>query len=119
MCRLFVEAESSRMRPARSVELLLSIDESASGECGAGFILEYPVMYMDPDRKLNIYMVPDHEDDILEQLNSLELPENATDPDACFRLTSNRYRGFLYLGIGGSDRPTAHFSAALSAADLR
>lgn len=59
------------------------------GECGAGFILEYPVMYMDPDRKLNIYMVPDHEDDILEQLNSLELPENATDPDACFRLTSN------------------------------
>lgn len=59
------------------------------GECGAGFILEYPVMYMDPDRKLNIYMAPDHEDDMLEQLNSLDLPENATDPDARFRLTSN------------------------------
>ena len=57
------------------------------GECGDKFILEYPVMYMDPDRKLNIYMAPEHEDDLLEQLNSLDLPDNATDPQARFRLT--------------------------------
>lgn len=31
MWRLFVDAESSRMRLARPVELLLSIDESTSG----------------------------------------------------------------------------------------
>lgn len=56
-------------------------------ECGTETFIEYPVMYMDPDKKLNIYMVPAHDDDLLDQLNSLDLPEEMVDKDAVFRLT--------------------------------
>lgn len=58
-------------------------------ECGAQTMAEYPLMYMDPSKKLNIYFSPDHEDDLLEQLNSLELPESELDDEAVFRLVSD------------------------------
>lgn len=57
--------------------------------CGDVVMVEYPLMYMDPDRKLNFYMAPEHEDGLLEQLNSLELPESAVDAEAVFRLVPN------------------------------
>lgn len=59
------------------------------GECGAEIMVEYPVMYMDPEKKLNIYMAPDHDGDLLEQLNSLDVPECDEDKDAIFRLVNS------------------------------
>lgn len=56
--------------------------------CGDAIMVEYPVMYMDPSRKLNVYMAPEHEADLLDQLNSLEIPENDEDEDRIYRLTS-------------------------------
>jgi hypothetical protein len=51
-------------------------------------MVEYPVMYMDPSRKLNIYMAPDHEEDLLDQLNSLDIPDADVDEESVYRLTS-------------------------------
>ena len=56
--------------------------------CGDGVMVEYPVMYMDPSRKLNVYMAPEHEDDMLEHLNSLDVPDSDQDEEAVYRLTS-------------------------------
>ncbi len=50
--------------------------------------MEYPIMYIDGDKKLNIYMAPEHDEDLLKQLNSLEIPYGDTDNDAVFRVTS-------------------------------
>ncbi len=57
-------------------------------ECGAEIMVEYPIMYMDPDKKLNIYMAPDHDGDLLDQLNSLDVPEADIDEDAVYRLVN-------------------------------
>lgn len=57
-------------------------------ECGSETLMEYPVMYIDSERKLNIYMAPEHDDDLLEQLNSLEIPYGEEEKDAVFRVTS-------------------------------
>ena len=56
--------------------------------CGDAVMVEYPVMYMDPSRKLNVYMAPEHENDMLDQLNSLNVPEADQDHEAIYRLTS-------------------------------
>ena len=56
--------------------------------CGDETLVEYPVMYMDPSEKLTIYLAPDHEDDLIDQLNSLEIPDDEVDPDAVFRVVS-------------------------------
>ena len=56
--------------------------------CGEGVMVEYPVMYMDPSRKLNIYMAPDHEEDLIDQLNSLDIPDSDVDEESVYRLTS-------------------------------
>jgi len=56
--------------------------------CGDAVMVEYPVMYMDPSRGLNIYMAPDHEDDLLDQLNSLDIPDSDVDETAVYRLTA-------------------------------
>lgn len=58
-------------------------------ECGEQTLAEYPVMYMDPDKKLNVYMAPGHEPALLDQLNSLELPEADIDEEAVFRVVSD------------------------------
>ena len=55
-------------------------------DCGDETLAEYPIMYMDPEKKLNIYMAPGHDDSLLEQLNSLELPESELDCEAVFRV---------------------------------
>lgn len=55
-------------------------------ECGDETFIEYPVMYMDPVKKLNIYMSPEHDGELLNQLNSLTVPESDIDEDAVFRL---------------------------------
>ncbi len=57
--------------------------------CGASTLAEYPMMYMDPDRKLTVYMAPGHDDSLLSQLNSLELPASAVDPEAVFRVVQD------------------------------
>ncbi len=57
-------------------------------ECGDETLMEYPIMYIDGDKKLNIYMAPEHDEDLLKQLNSLEIPYGDTDNDAVFRVTS-------------------------------
>lgn len=59
------------------------------GNCGDSVLVEYPLMYMDSEKKLNIYMAPAHEDDLLEQLNSLDVPGADLDTESQFRLTSN------------------------------
>ena len=58
-------------------------------ECGDQVLVEYPMMYMDPEKKLNIYLGPDHDDDLLDQMNELELPPEAIDREAIFRLVSD------------------------------
>lgn len=58
-------------------------------ECGDETLAEYPVMYMDPDHKLTIYMAPGHDASLLEQLNSLDVPECDLDEEAVFRVVSN------------------------------
>lgn len=63
-------------------------------ECGDETLVEYPVMYMDPDKKLTIYMAPEHEADLLEQLNSLEVPEGDLDEEADFSAWSETARSF-------------------------
>ena len=59
------------------------------GNCGDHVLVEYPLMYMDPDKKLNVYMAPAHEEDLLDQLNSLDVPGADLDSESQFRLTSN------------------------------
>ena len=46
-------------------------------------------MYMDPSKKLTVYMAPEHDDSLLSQLNSLELPESAVDIEAIFRVVKD------------------------------
>ena len=55
-------------------------------QCGEQTLAEYPIMYMDPSKKLTIYMAPGHDDSLLDQLNSLELPESELDEEAVFRV---------------------------------
>lgn len=57
--------------------------------CGDETLAEYPFMYMDPSKKLNIYMAPGHDKELLEQLNSLELSESDLDPEAVFRVVND------------------------------
>lgn len=58
-------------------------------KCGEETLAEYPLMYMDPSKKLNIYMAPGHDDGLLEQLNSLELPEAEIDREAVYRVVES------------------------------
>ena len=58
-------------------------------KCGDETLAEYPMMYMDPDRKLTIYMAPEHDNSLLAQLNSLELPESSIDAEAVFRVVKD------------------------------
>ena len=74
-------------------------------ECGDETLVEYQVMYMDPDKKLTIYMAPEHEADLLEQLNSLEVPEGDLDEEAIFRVVGNSAELLekILLADGGRD----------------
>lgn len=58
-------------------------------KCGDETLAEYPVMYMDPDKKLTVYMAPGHDDELLKQLNSLDIPAADVDDEAVFRVVSN------------------------------
>ena len=58
-------------------------------KCGDETLAEYPMMYMDPSKKLTVYMAPEHDDSLLSQLNSLELPESAVDTEAIFRVVKD------------------------------
>ena len=58
-------------------------------KCGDETLAEYAMMYMDPSKKLTIYMAPEHDDSLLSQLNSLELPESAVDTEAIFRVVKD------------------------------
>lgn len=58
-------------------------------KCGDETIIEYPMMYIDPEKKLNIYMSPEQDDQLLEQLNSLTVPDSDIDAESKFRLVAN------------------------------
>ncbi|MBR2559583.1 MAG: CpXC domain-containing protein [Firmicutes bacterium] len=58
-------------------------------ECGDRILVEYPIMYVDRDKKLTVYMLPGGGPEVLEQLNSLPVPEKDVDPEAVFRLVTN------------------------------
>lgn len=58
-------------------------------ECGEETLAEYPVMYMDPSKKLTVYMAPGHDDSLLTQLNSLEMPEAEVDTEAVLRVVES------------------------------
>ena len=91
------------------------------GECGAEIMVEYPVMYMDPEKKLNIYMAPDHEDDLLDQLNSLDVPECDEDKDAIFLLVSSPTELLekILLADGGRDDRIMELYKAIVVENLR
>lgn len=73
--------------------------------CGDETLAEYPVMYMDPSKKLTVYMVPDHREELLEQLNSLDIPDNEIDEEAVFRVvgSSAELLEKILLADGGRD----------------
>lgn len=58
-------------------------------ECGESTLAEYPVMYTDSEKKLNVYMAPGYEPELLEQLNSLDIEDTDLDEEAAFRLVEN------------------------------
>lgn len=91
------------------------------GECGAEIMVEYPIMYMDPDKKLNIYMAPDHDGDLLEQLNSLDVPECDEDKDAVFRLVNGPTELLekILLADGGRDDRIMELYKAIVVENLR
>ncbi|MGF6376039.1 ribosomal protein S27E [Clostridiales Family XIII bacterium PM5-7] len=62
---------------------------ASCAECGDETLVEYPLMYLDPSKKLTVYMAPEHEEDLLVQLNSLEIPEGDIDQEAIFRVVNN------------------------------
>jgi len=75
--------------------------------CGEATLTEYPVMYTDPSRKLTVYLAPEHDDALLAQLNSLELPEEEADPEAVFRVvnsSSDLLEKILIFDGGRDDR---------------
>ncbi len=58
-------------------------------ECGDLLLVEYPLTYVDADRKLTVYMEPEHDEEVLENLNSLDIPVTDEDADKNFRLVYN------------------------------
>ena len=91
------------------------------GECGAEIMVEYPVMYMDPEKKLNVYMAPDHDADLLEQLNSLDVPETDEDKDAIFRLVNSPTELLekILLADGGRDDRIIELYKAIVVENIR
>ncbi|MBR4020495.1 MAG: CpXC domain-containing protein [Firmicutes bacterium] len=91
------------------------------GECGAEIMVEYPVMYMDPEKKLNIYMAPDHDGELLEQLNSLDVPETDEDKDAIFRLVGSPTELLekILLADGGRDDRIMELYKAIIVENIR
>lgn len=57
--------------------------------CGQTTLAEYPVMYTDSEKKLNVYMAPGYEPDLLNQLNSLDIEDVELDEATSFRLVEN------------------------------
>ena len=90
-------------------------------ECGAEIMIEYPVMYMDPEKKLNVYMAPDHDGDLLNQLNSLDVPEADIDPEAIYRLVNSPTELLekILLADGGRDDRIMELYKALIAESIR
>lgn len=86
-------------------------------ECGDETLVEYPIMYMDSDSKLNIYMVPEHDRGLLENLNSLELPPEVVDAEAIFRLagsTEALVEKILIFDNGRDDRIIEFYKLIIS-----
>ena len=90
-------------------------------ECGAEIMVEYPVMYMDPEKKLNIYMAPDHDGELLEQLNSLDVPGCEEDKDAIFRLVGSPTELLekILMADGGRDDRIIELYKAIIVENLR
>lgn len=85
--------------------------------CGGMTLAEYPVMYMDPSKKLTVYMAPGAEDELLDQMNSLEIPEADIDQEAVFRLVENSdelVEKILIADGGRDDRVIELYKAVLA-----
>lgn len=85
--------------------------------CGDETLAEYPVMYIDPTKKLTVYLAPGHEDDLLAQLNSLDIPEADKDPEAIFRLVDTSeelIEKILIADRGRDDRVIELYKAVLA-----
>ena len=46
-------------------------------------------MYTDSEKDLHIYLAPEHEDDLLEELNGIPLPEDIPASEGIFRVVSD------------------------------
>lgn len=58
-------------------------------ECGEKIFAEHPLMYTDSEKDLHIYLAPEHEDDLLEELNGIPLPEDIPASEGIFRVVSD------------------------------
>ncbi|MBQ1490210.1 MAG: CpXC domain-containing protein [Eubacterium sp.] len=57
-------------------------------EYGAMVVVEYPIMYIDRNRDLKVYLAPEHEDDLLQQMNSLSIKDQDETEQTEMRLVS-------------------------------
>lgn len=57
--------------------------------CGDETLIEYPFMYTDSDAKLTVYVAPDHDKSLLDQLNSLDIPITDEQKEWHYRVVSS------------------------------
>lgn len=90
-------------------------------DCGDETLAEYPVMYMDPSKKLTIYMVPGHDESLLEQLNSLDIPDVETDDEAVFRVVADSAQLLekILMADGGRDDRVLELYKAIIVENIR
>ena len=64
--REFVDAQEDPTVKKKIIEGEFFLN--ACPDCGDQMLVEYPVMYTDPEKKLNVYLAPGHEEDLLDQM---------------------------------------------------
>lgn len=58
-------------------------------QCGEKTFAEHPLMYTDSSKKLHIYLAPEHDEELLKELNGIGLPEELPAADGIFRVVSD------------------------------
>ncbi|MBQ1471443.1 MAG: hypothetical protein IIZ34_03690 [Eubacterium sp.] len=82
--REFVDAQEDPTVKKKIIEGEFFLN--ACPDCGDQMLVEYPVMYTDPEKKLNVYLAPGHEEDLLDQMNSLDIPPVDDTADVVYRV---------------------------------
>ncbi len=85
--REFVDAQEDPTVKKKIIEGEFFLN--ACPDCGDQMLVEYPVMYTDPEKKLNVYLAPGHEEDLLDQMNSLDIPPVDDTADVVYRVVGN------------------------------